>query len=259
MMKILKKAKRLLMILTVCLLTLGLAPTAQAAETAKAHGSIVIKYPVVGTQFDIYQVEEINEEGNRVWTEKFKDSSVNMDEKAAAETLYTYILRNNSQNEDEIKPIQTETIDENGSLTFTSLQKGTYLIVGQTVTVEGIKYTPSAVLLSDSQGEGFGSKWTVGSSPKYAKEEIPAVEDNPTIDLPPTENTVVQDPLPDTTTVSATKVWSDDDASTRPTSVNAQLLCDGEIYDTVTLSAENNWTHQWTFLARGRGECSGWI
>jgi len=35
----------------------------------------------------------------------------------------------------------------------------------------------------------------------------------------------------------------------RPDSVTVQLLKNGAVYDTVTLSAENNWRHSWTGLS----------
>ena len=47
------------------------------------------------------------------------------------------------------------------------------------------------------------------------------------------------------------KVWEDgDQETTRPESVRVQLLRDGEVYDTVTLSAENGWRHTWEDLSK---------
>ena len=44
------------------------------------------------------------------------------------------------------------------------------------------------------------------------------------------------------------KVWEDDGTEARPESVTVQLLRNGEVYDTVTLSDENGWSHTWTGL-----------
>ena len=44
------------------------------------------------------------------------------------------------------------------------------------------------------------------------------------------------------------KVWDDEAGSDRPAEVVVQLLRDGEVYDTVTLNAENNWRYTWSDL-----------
>lgn len=48
------------------------------------------------------------------------------------------------------------------------------------------------------------------------------------------------------------KVWEDNDnaAGVRPGSVTVDLLRNGELYDTVELSAGNNWRHTWTGLSK---------
>ncbi|MBQ3591711.1 MAG: Cna B-type domain-containing protein, partial [Clostridia bacterium] len=45
------------------------------------------------------------------------------------------------------------------------------------------------------------------------------------------------------------KVWKDDGHSEeRPAEVQAVLLCDGEVYEIVTLNEAGGWKHQWTGL-----------
>lgn len=51
--------------------------------------------------------------------------------------------------------------------------------------------------------------------------------------------------------VSVTKQWNDNNSSTRPSSVTVMLYRDGKAYDSVVLSAENNWTKTWTGLYDG--------
>jgi LPXTG-motif cell wall-anchored protein len=48
--------------------------------------------------------------------------------------------------------------------------------------------------------------------------------------------------------VTVNKVWENDEESDRPTEISVQLLCDGTVYDTVTLSADNSWTYTWPLL-----------
>ncbi|MCI8601741.1 MAG: doubled motif LPXTG anchor domain-containing protein [Oscillospiraceae bacterium] len=53
---------------------------------------------------------------------------------------------------------------------------------------------------------------------------------------------------PDTTSVSVNKVWVGDTAANRPASITVNLLRNGEVYDTVTLSAGNGWHASWNNL-----------
>jgi len=48
--------------------------------------------------------------------------------------------------------------------------------------------------------------------------------------------------------ISVTKVWVASEGVIHPESVEAVLYRDGEVYDTVVLSAENEWSHIWTGL-----------
>lgn len=52
---------------------------------------------------------------------------------------------------------------------------------------------------------------------------------------------------------SVLKLWKNDDEhlSDRPTSIQAALLRDGEVYDIVTLSEDNGWSYHWTELEAG--------
>ncbi len=51
------------------------------------------------------------------------------------------------------------------------------------------------------------------------------------------------------------KVWADDGhEKDRPKEVIVQLLCDGKVYDTVTLNAAMNWRYTWT----GLDDCYTW-
>ena len=64
---------------------------------------------------------------------------------------------------------------------------------------------------------------------------------------PKHESSEVPD-TPSAVTRKVLKVWDDEAGSDRPAEVVVQLLCDGEVYDTVTLNAENNWRYTWSEL-----------
>lgn len=62
------------------------------------------------------------------------------------------------------------------------------------------------------------------------------------------------DPNPTENDLRVLKVWEDSNnaAGVRPASVTVDLLRDGEVYDTVELSAESNWRHTWTGLDKSK-------
>ena len=65
----------------------------------------------------------------------------------------------------------------------------------------------------------------------------------------PKIGTTYTPPSPAAREVRVLKVWSDaGNEEKRPESITVQLLKDGAVYDTVTLSAENNWAYTWTGL-----------
>lgn len=71
--------------------------------------------------------------------------------------------------------------------------------------------------------------YEVIASPKHTDQEIPDT---------PTE-----------ITRKVLKVWDDNGhENSRPKEITVQLLRDGEIYDTVTLNAGNNWRYTWSGL-----------
>ncbi len=53
----------------------------------------------------------------------------------------------------------------------------------------------------------------------------------------------------DTVSYKVLKAWTEDDKSSRPSEIEIELLMDGEIYDTVTLNADNKWSHTWKDLS----------
>lgn len=60
-------------------------------------------------------------------------------------------------------------------------------------------------------------------------------------------------PPPGKTTISRTveKIWNDNNNPDRPTSITVQLLRNGEVVETVTLSAANGWSYNWPELDAG--------
>ena len=180
------------------------------------------KKPVGGCTFSLYQI--MDSKGNS--TADFEDYAIDFDFSdsdtlsSAAETLTYYIER------DKISPVAKKKTNSDGYVRFDVAQQGIYLLTGESVTLDGVTYTPESILFSvPSQGADGEKIYNLELSPKYDKEQ-----------------------QKDTVTRKVLKTWKNDSGISRPDSIVVELLCDGEIYETVVLSDENSWRYEWTDL-----------
>lgn len=232
------KRWRMLGSLLVCLLLAALLPTAATARGLIDTGkpvSLAIQYPCQGITFRLYRVAEVSAYGEYTLTGDFKDDPVTLKQpdqagwRALAATLDGYAAR------DQRKPLAALETDANGRLTFSGLEAGMYLVSGQKHTTGGYVYTPVPFLVSLPGLDGEDN-WIYDATtgPKYNREEAP---------VQPGGETVRRKVL---------KVWEDDGAEDeRPESVTVQLLRNGKVYDTVTLSGKNRWSYEWSGLEQG--------
>lgn len=240
--------KRLLaLILCVLLIPVFLPEQVSAAENidTEREVSLSISYqdgdtPLSGAEFDIYLVAVADESGELTVTEEFSGFPVNIqgenDEewRALASTLEGYVLR------EDIPPTDSGMTDEQGMVTFPtegkSLKAGLYLVLGHRHTQNGRRYDPAPfmVMLPGLDEEKDTRIYDVTVNAKYDSSEIPENPEDDTIDR------------------KVLKVWEDDGhEKDRPKEITVQLLCDGEVYDTVILNEENNWRYTWTDLDNG--------
>lgn len=184
--------------------------------------------------FEIYRVADVDEVANYTLTKDFKDYPIdieNLDEDGwndLAFTLKGYALR------DQITPQVSEKTDADGKLTV-ALKPGLYLVVGSRKTIGDYTYSavPFIVALPKTNSANAWD-YQVTAMPKSSRETNPS-------DLPDDKYI----------TRKVLKIWDDKDyENKRPNSVTVQLLCDGKIYDTVTLNKDNNWRWAWDGLER---------
>lgn len=228
-----KRWRKLLGSLLVCLLLAALLPTAAAArgliDTAKPV-SLTIQYPCQGITFRLYRVAEVSAYGEYTLTGDFKDEPVTLKQpdqagwRALAETLDAYAAR------DQRQPMATAETDANGQLTFSGLEAGMYLVTWQKHTTDGYVYTPEPFLICLPGLDGEDNWiYDVTARPKYDREK--------------------ESVQPETVDRKVLKVWKDNGAEDeRPESVTVQLLRNGKVYDTVTLSGKNRWSYEWSGL-----------
>ena len=121
--------------------------------------------------------------------------------------------------------------DENGNAQFDALTPALYLAVIGTVTQGELTCVfESALLALPSLGED--GRWQYEVSVASKSERIP----------PSTEETEW----------TVTKLWKGDEGTShRPTSIVIELFRAGQLYKTVTLSQENNWSYRWSAAKDG--------
>ena len=189
--------------------------------------------PLAGAGFSIYLVAAADESGELTTTDAFKQFNVDIrgknDEawKALASTLEGYVLR------DDIAPTDSGKTNAEGYLYFPTggrLTPGLYLVLGQRHIQDGRRYDPMPfmVMLPTQDTQTGDWLYEVIVDPKHESSEVPDT--------------------PSAVTRKVLKVWDDEAGSDRPAEVVVQLLRDGEVYDTVTLNAENNWRYTWSDL-----------
>ncbi len=209
--------KHLIALAAALLMLFGLSAAVYADSESP---TFTYSYPVDGVTFRLYEVGEMQGE-EPVLIGDYAGYDVNLLENTAGETLAAYVER------DGLQPLMTATSSD-GSLTFENLQQKIYLMTGDTVTVDRVKWIPSAALFSVPQKDEETGEiiWDITAGGKYTREE-----------------------LPELTEVSVEKIWNDKGfEQKRPSSIKAQLLKDGEVYDTVELGKTNNWKHTWKDL-----------
>lgn len=181
--------------------------------------------------FRLYLVDDIDAAANMIPVDDFIEAHVDLSDQSnwteSAITLESFVVEMEN-NDTPINPVATGVTDNDGSLTFSGLEPGLYLLVGDAVTQEDKIYTPVATLVT-----------------------VPYLNDDDTWDYNPTIRPVAQstDLGEKTVDVSVEKVWADEEnESQRPNSVKVTLYENGVTYDCIELSSENSWRYTWRAL-----------
>lgn len=235
-----RKRTMSLLLLVICLISVSRGVFAADTGNAEQLCSITIQYSHNGqalsnADFSISYVARQNG-GAFEKSHSFSGYSFDCDPqdtrswRVLANTLESYAIR------DRVAVNAKKTTGINGSVSFTGLAQGLYLISGNTVTINGYTYTPEPILVNLPYFDHNGSiQYDASLSPK--KEIVP----------PATPGTEPQ-PL----SLSVVKVWNDSgQESYRPSRIVAELLKDGSVYNTIELNAANNWRYTWDGLDPG--------
>lgn len=220
-----KKILTCILIFSVCMCFFAFGT--QAADGQK----ITVDYStseenLQGAVFHIYRLGDVS--GTRIIpNDTFSAYRVNYDISDAekmtslALTLSAYILR------DDIVPLYTDTSAENGVVDFDGMNfsEGAYIIMADKHRQNECTYfcEPLLVVLP------YGDEDNIIIKPKY--EAVP--DDTETISV----------------SYKVLKSWVEVEGKEKAVEIEVELLRDGEVYDTVTLSESNNWRYQWDGLS----------
>lgn len=202
--------------------------TEQACSLTVYFGKEESGFP--GVSFRLYRVAEVTEEASFTPTEAFAGYPVTFDGldssgwRALSQTLAAYAAR------DGVKPDGVAGTAKDGNASFAALPVGLYLVSGERYEEDGFLYTPEPFLIClPDRGEGEDHwNYDVAASCKFDSERAPG--------SPDVQRKVI-------------KVWKDAGREQRrPQQIEVQLLKDGAVYDTVTLSEANGWQHVWEKL-----------
>lgn len=188
--------------------------------------------PLSGVRFDLYLVSTADESGELTPVPAFEKYAAELDIRgqndsawqALAEKLERELLLGNLG---QLLPADSAVTGEQGTASIPSpgrkLTLGLYLVPGTRTEKEGYVYStaPFFVLLPELDAQS--NTWNYAPAAKAKPGQSPVLVDYQVV-----------------------KIWRDDCHKTqRPQSITIQLLCDGEVYDTITLPHNGAWKYTW--------------
>lgn len=235
--------KNILLCLVICFCICFMPCTAYAVSTVDANEpintsadcSLTMNYAHNGSAFSdltvqLYCVATISSDFQFSLADVFQATSLtingvsSIDEWAAMRTTFeSYIVAN------KIAPDLTKNTDDMGSVTFEALAPGMYFVMPVQFSDNGVYYDfDSALIVVPGLDENGLWVYDVTAAPK-------------TVDVIPTHENY-----------KVIKLWRDNaNSNKRPAFIEADIICNGEIKETVILSVENNWSYSWTTVDNG--------
>ena len=222
--------RKMISLCVTALLILGCSLTvfAQALDQERT-GSVSVtlteqyqKTPIAGAELSVYYIASvgINTDGNLnyIYTETFAGTGIAIDDPELVAKLDAYLI----ENEAEATTLRT---DAEGKAVLTDLPLGLYFI-RQTNTVEGFAPCASFLVTVPMETED-GYVYDVNASPKTEVAKL--------------------------TSITIKKVWNTDASTEAADHVTVQLLKNGNVVQTATLNAQNNWQVTYTDMPESDG------
>lgn len=223
----------LLSVMAMFLLLPMQALAAGSIDLGHAHSltvtAVYAQNPISGIQFDAYLISTVDECGELTVIDRYRDFAEDLDIRgknddswrAMAQTLAREIML-----DDTLKPSRSAVTDADGVAKFADIPMGLYLIMGSGVEKDGYVYstTPFFVMLPEQDMSSNTWNYHVVANAKPGREPVKA-------------------------DFEVIKIWKDDcHKDRRPKSITINLICDGEVYDTITLPHNGTWSYTWKNL-----------
>lgn len=222
--------KHIASLLALFLLICAVLPFPASAEALDpAHpGSITLHYTQSGTGFAnleiaIYRVAQAHENGTFTPVDPFRSYPVSIygvssqaEWNTIASTYRSYIIADN------ITPTRSARTDASGTVVFSNLETGLYLVMGVTAENSSGIYTFNTFMIYvPTPAEDGTYDYDVEAVPKC----IQATSKN---------------------SYKVVKLWKDTGySSSRPKEVTVEIYKNGTLQESVKLNASNNWTYTW--------------
>ena len=171
-------------LLALCAPALAVAPTGSLTLTA-SYGTT----PLVGTPFKLYLVAEPDVASDFALCGEFAGSSVDLSDLSTAGKLAQAALDlERWAEEKEIAPLAQQNTDSSGSVSFTSLAQGLYLVGGVTHQQGSHRYQSAPCLISLPSWDGSTGVWELNATafPKFERRGTSGGDSTPTPTEPDT-------------------------------------------------------------------------
>lgn len=226
-----KTVKRVVAMIITTIMCITLFSFAAAAVSIDTRGSITLttlsketKEPVSGAVFRIYHIASAYTSGDGIsfiYTEDFEENGMDMGNFSDA-----YLPVHLTAYAQTRSVVYTEkATDSAGRVVFDNLPCGAYLVVP--VGIDDGYLNPTPFVVTVPVRDATQSKWV------YDIDATPKLESD-------------KEPTDEKTYISVKKYWQG--TGKAPDSITASLIKDGVIYDSVVLSAANNWYFKWESL-----------
>lgn len=243
-----KRTRRMIAcLLCVCLCLCVTSGAVSAASTAEVKQPIdtdracrlTVDYGYDGHVFEeqtvqLYRVADVTADARYTLTPSFEPSGLTIN---GVQTVHEWTVVRSTLEAlivaDAIAPTQTATTDAFGQACFEQLTPGLYMVSALDVVYDETIYGFNAVMVA-VPGIDADGQWTYQAAVVAKADVIPPVHPDEELQL------------------KVVKLWKGDEGRTdRPKSVEVEIFRDGVRYATVTLSADNNWSHHWSVKRDG--------
>lgn len=184
-------------------------------------------------KFYLYRVANIDEDNNYEIVDKFINYELVINNEDMSEWGSISDNLQSIVQLDSIEYDYTYTTRSDGEVDIKDLPVGLYLLTGDKLSYKGYTYTPKPTLITMPYYNNEKEKWD------YDLIVIPKV--SRIKEIPEEERYI---------TKKIIVAWNDNEnySKKRPNELKVKLLCDGEVYDEVSLNQSNDWQHTWEKL-----------